>query len=155
MDIGDTLEHPKRKRYRSKKALRTEAVLRIRSRRNSSNQKARSTLKDRGSHVREAKYGYTCIRESVCIVAGCPTSVRGLFDATALLLVSAPAGPIVPGTHYRHYHEFQQLLRLCCAVTKMAAPVHPTVQRGRAPFGLILFSLGRLRSRSRRTLLDN
>jgi len=30
-------------------------------------------------------------------------------------------GPRHPGTHYRHYHEFPQLLRLCYAATKMAA----------------------------------
>lgn len=73
------------------------------------------------ARTRTKVYIHTYIRKSVRIVAGCPTSVRGLFGATALLLVSAPAGPIVPGTHYRHYHEFQQLLRLCCTATKMAA----------------------------------
>lgn len=32
-----------------------------------------------------------------------------------------PRGPRRPGTHYRHYHEFLQLLPLCCTATKMAA----------------------------------
>lgn len=49
-----------------------------------------------------------------------PTPPVVLFRGLALYPLP-PRGPRRPGMHYRHYHEFPQLLRLCCTATKMAA----------------------------------
>lgn len=49
-----------------------------------------------------------------------PTPPVGLFRSIVPWLRFLPQAPSY-GTHYRHYHEFPQLLRLCCTATKMAA----------------------------------
>lgn len=58
-----------------------------------------------------------------------------------------PRGPGRPGTHYRHYHEFPQLLRLCCTATKMAAGCILPCEEDALLSGLLLFLLWRLRCR--------
>jgi len=74
-----------------------------------------------GSALARTHEMYGKVYISFCIVTRgtSPLLRMGLFRSLVPSL--PPAGAHRTGTHYRHYHEFPQLLRLCCTATKMAA----------------------------------